>query len=119
MIWAITFSDQNYKRSACLNSFTAKIFGKADKTKVYSPECFDENFLVENQEILAEKRGAGYWVWKFYIILKTLQKCNEGDYVMYLDAGAYYVRRIQYLIDNMEKIDSEVFLSSILLPNKH
>lgn len=119
MIWAITFSDNNYKRSAQLNTISAKVFGKADKVKVYGPECFDNEFILKNKELLTHKRGAGYWVWKPYIIIKTLQECNDGDYVMYLDAGAFYVRKIQHLIENMDKTKSEVFLSSILLPNKH
>lgn len=118
MIWAITYSDSNYKRSAWLNRYTAKVFGGADKTRTYGPDCLDNEFLLRNNELLSQKRGAGYWVWKPYIILKTLQECQEGDYVMYLDAGAYYVRSIQYLVNNMEKIDAEVFLSSILLPNR-
>lgn len=119
MIWAITYADSNYTRSAKLNIASAKLFGRADRTKIFRPECLDKSFISDNKEMLANKRGAGYWVWKPYIILKTLQECKEGDYVMYLDAGAYYVRKIQYLINNMEKTHSEVFLSSIMFPNKH
>lgn len=118
MIWAITFTDNNYKKSAKLNLLSAKLLGKAEKVKVYGPSDIDENFREENQKLLSQKRGAGYWIWKPYIIMKTLEECSVGDYVMYLDAGAYYVRKIQYLIDNMEKVGTEVFLSSILLPNK-
>ena len=118
MIWAITFSNQNYKRSAKLNEISAKVFGGADKTIIYSPNDFDEKFVESNKSLLAEKRGAGYWAWKPYIIKKTLEKCKEGDYVMYLDAGAFYVRKIKHLINNMENVGETVFLSSMILPNK-
>lgn len=118
MIWAITFSDEHYKRSAKLNVTSAKIFGGANATKIYSPNNFDKHFKESNKQLLSQKRGAGYWIWKPYIIKKTLELCNVGDYVMYLDAGAFYIGKIKHLINNMEKVGESVFLSSMLLPNK-
>ena len=55
MIWAITFSNQNYKRSAKLNEISAKVFGGADKTIIYSPNDFDEKFVESkrNQKMLS------------------------------------------------------------------
>ena len=38
-------------------------------------------FISEN------KRGFGYWLWKSFIILKTLEELPEGDILVYLDAG--------------------------------
>jgi hypothetical protein len=32
-------------------------------------------------------RGYGYWIWKSYLILKELEKMNNGDILMYIDAG--------------------------------
>ena len=32
-------------------------------------------------------RGYGYWIWKSYLILKELEKMNDGDILMYIDAG--------------------------------
>ena len=32
-------------------------------------------------------RGYGHWIWKPYIILKTLLSMNDGDLLMYLDSG--------------------------------
>jgi len=33
------------------------------------------------------KRGYGYWLWKPYIIMKTLNFMNNGDILLYLDGG--------------------------------
>lgn len=33
-------------------------------------------------------QGAGFWVWKPFIILKELEHLEEGDYLLYTDAGA-------------------------------
>lgn len=50
---------------------------KADKT-FWEKHC---DFIEKNV------RGYGYWVWKPYLILKTLEKINYGDILLYLDCG--------------------------------
>ena len=44
-------------------------------------------FYTANAELLANKRGAGYWCWKPYIIYKTLSNIPEGDIMIYCDAS--------------------------------
>ncbi len=78
MIYAITYSDQNYIRSAKLNAFTAKHIGGADKVKIYSPDDLGDNFKRKNKELLSCKKGAGYWIWKPYIMLDMLSKMRGG-----------------------------------------
>jgi len=39
------------------------------------------NFILKN------KRGLGYWLWKSYLIKKTLEKMNENDVLLYCDVG--------------------------------
>jgi hypothetical protein len=49
------------------------------------------DFYQENIEILSDQKGAGYWLWKPYIILKTLEKIPENDIVFYLDVDHYFI----------------------------
>lgn len=44
-------------------------------------------FWNDNQEILMQSRGAGYWLWKPFIILQQLKKMNKEDVLVYCDAG--------------------------------
>ena len=37
--------------------------------------------------ILANKRGYGYWLWKPYLIMKTLEQMNDNDILVYADCG--------------------------------
>jgi len=37
--------------------------------------------------IQRNKRGYGYWIWKPYLILKTLRCMKEGDILLFLDCG--------------------------------
>lgn len=39
------------------------------------------NFIENN------KKGYGYWIWKSYLIKKTLDELNENDILVYCDAG--------------------------------
>lgn len=46
-------------------------------------------FWEENRAILEQSRGAGYWLWKPYIILEKLRQVGPNDIVIYNDAGRY------------------------------
>ena len=49
--------------------------------------------------ILNNNRGYGYWIWKPYIIKRTLEQMNNGDILLYLDSGCElnYLAREQLL----------------------
>jgi len=56
---------------------------------------YKDNYLKEDKEfwkkhssfILNNKRGYGYWLWKPYLIMKTLEKMNDNDILIYADSG--------------------------------
>jgi hypothetical protein len=48
----------------------------------------DASFWNTHQDFIENnKRGYGYWIWKPYIILKTLKQMQEGEILFYLDVG--------------------------------
>lgn len=57
-----------------------------------SPSDIDGDFLEQNKFILEQGRGAGYWLWKPYFINKFLQQISEGDYLVYMDSGAFFIK---------------------------
>jgi hypothetical protein len=42
-------------------------------------------FIINSNK--TKKRGYGSWIWKPYIIMKTMQFMKDGDILLYLDAG--------------------------------
>ena len=58
-----------------------------DNCDEFEPNDLDNDFKTNFQHILKETKGGGYWIWKPYIIKKKLQEINDGDYLIYLDAG--------------------------------
>lgn len=118
MILAINYSDENFKKKQKYNTKTAYKKGKADRVIEYSPKDIDEKFYEKHKEILDEKRGGGYWLWKPYIILKALDEIKEGDYLFYCDSGAFYVKRIKNLVDSMERAGENIMLFELPLIEK-
>lgn len=102
MIIAVNYADKKFQRAQKLNSRTARQWG-ADRVIEYGPGDIDEVFRRRNKEILDTPRGGGYYLWKPYFYRKAYDELGEGDYLVYIDSGAVYINRIQYLIDCMEQ----------------
>jgi len=48
----------------------------------------DSDFWLKHQDFInSNSRGYGYWLWKPYIIKKTLESMNENDVLLYADCG--------------------------------
>ena len=44
-------------------------------------------FYLENKKILDDDTGAGWWIWKPYVILETMKNAQDGDLIVYCDCG--------------------------------
>ena len=108
---AISYSDSKFKRQLEINKISALEVGKVDEYYSYMPDDIDENFKNKNYDILSRKRGNGYWLWKPYFILKTLKdKLNDGDYLIYSDAGIYYTNKTSYVINILKENNIDIWL---------
>ena len=98
-IIAISYSNNLYQRQLKLNKKSALEVGKVDEHYSYGPEDLDEEFKEKNIDILSRKRGNGYWLWKSYIINKTIvEKLKDGDYLIYTDACTLYMDSVFVLL---------------------
>ena len=119
MIWSVTYGNEPYENAKQLNAWSAVNKGGIDKVITYGPEDIDSGFYADNEKILKEKRGNGYWLWKPYLILKTLNEIPENDYLVYSDAGVIFLKSIKVLIDKMKENNLNVMCFSIDLKEKH
>jgi hypothetical protein len=82
----ITYATGEKYINASKNIFDEeKIF--FDNSILYNIADIDNEFYIKNKKIFDSSRGAGYWLWKPYLILKTMEKIDYGDIVFYLDLG--------------------------------
>ena len=89
----------------------------------YGRKDIDSNFYEKNRSIFTHKKGAGYWIWKPYIIVKTLKTLYEGDYLFYCDVDFHFVQSIDILIETLDKSNQNVMIFkhhySLMLQEKY
>lgn len=107
MILVINYANESYKSTQHYCTESAYRYG-ADRVIEYGPEDMDPQFVLKYKSILDEKRGAGYWLWKPYIIKRALQIIEYGDYLFYVDSGSYFINKIQYIVDEMEANQDDI-----------
>ncbi|KAF4659189.1 hypothetical protein FOL47_007686 [Perkinsus chesapeaki] len=64
-----------------------------DEVRMYNGSMLDPEWRQRNSAILSLPRGAGYWLWKPFVILDTLLDDSLpwfSSVVLYLDAGNHY-----------------------------
>jgi hypothetical protein len=95
----INYAHAGFRQSQVANAESGIKIGKFDDAISYNIDTLDEDFKVKNAHILSQPRGAGYWIWKPHIILKTLNTLKDNDIVFYSDSGAIFIDSAQPLIN--------------------
>ena len=87
----------------------ASRLGVFDKVILYTPSDLPEEIL--SHPLMKYPRGAGYWYWKPYIIKHTLDTCDDGDIVVYADAGCTLRKSFAWdvFFDLMKRYDTLAF----------
>jgi hypothetical protein len=85
-----------------LNS--VKMYGKDFEIIIFNKTDICPEFVEKNKEILNCSRGGGYWLWKPYIISKTLdEKLQEGDLLFYIDSKYFFLEDFTELYEEKMK----------------
>jgi len=87
MIHFITYGSNEYKITRKTLLAQAKTCPWFDSVKGYGEEDLCPEFKKKFSEILSSARGGGYWCWKPHIIKRRMSEINDGDFLVYLDAG--------------------------------
>jgi hypothetical protein len=106
MIYHVTYANDEMTKSAILAQNSALKHG-CDRSFIMNEKSISAEFYRLNESILKSHRGAGYWLWKPYIIFNMLTKIENNAILVYTDAGVEIVDNIKYLIDRM---NTDVFL---------
>lgn len=85
----VTFSDESMSRSAEVCVESARLNGVDMVWPYRDPLPADSRFLevAEHWEVFGNPRGCGLWAWKPLLIREVMQNVEEGDTVIYADAG--------------------------------
>lgn len=69
----------------------------------YRRSHLDPEFVEKNKYILNKKTGAGYWLWKPWVILDAMKKAPENAVIIYSDTGSTFKGSLASLIKLTEK----------------
>lgn len=86
--------------SSSFQSALKRLQGQAEQTAWFNRIfCFTEKklsdaFKIQFHNFLSEDiRGFGYWIWKPQILLQCLSIMDDGDILLYMDAGCHLNKR--------------------------
>jgi hypothetical protein len=82
----------------------AESTGKFDSVRLFTDIDLkdDTEFWPKHSEfILKNRRGYGYWIWKPYLIKRTMDALVDGDILLYLDSGCEIDARFSNHFDKL------------------
>jgi hypothetical protein len=116
----VNYSDKSHHNSQKENSNSALKFGGFDNVFSFNLQDLGDEFITENKGIMSQARGAGYWMWKPFVIKKALEMMGDNDILMYSDSGISFIKNIDELIDIMDMTEEKLLLFELedIHPNK-
>ncbi len=100
----VTFCNKKYYKSALLLKNSALSHG-VDKVVIRTHKWLKSQtkFYQKNKHILTQRRGAGFWLWKPYVLLQSLQEMDNDDVLIYLDAGCAIIEDLESIVSLCRK----------------
>ena len=115
----ITYGNSFFKRQLKLNNKSAIEVGEVDEHYEYGPKDIDHEFKKNNKGIFNIGRGNGLWLWKPYIINKTIvEKVRDGDYLIYTDAAMLFMNSTKLIINFLNEQNASMWMNRLTLKEK-
>lgn len=94
----IYFRNQNALQESAINKGIDVVIN-------YRQEYVDPAFIHKHADVFQHKIGAGYWLWKPWMILHTMQQMQDNEILIYSDVNYVFVRPITDLLTVMQNHD--------------
>ena len=107
----ITFGNIDYYpavKRLCEQANQCNIFSEINGYKEDDLKRDEDFWLNHGKFIENNRRGYGYWIWKPYLILKKLEKMNNGEGLLYLDAGCEINWKYTYTLLKILNTNKEI-----------
>ena len=84
----VTFATSDFAAAQRRQAESANDVGGIDEVVLWDSERWSQqDFFRQHRDLASRQRGAGYWLWKPFIILKLLETVAKDDVVIYADVG--------------------------------
>ena len=115
------YGSESFYEKILVTEETAISVGKVDRFYAYRPpDLRVDNFYENNKDILSHPMGGGFWAWKPFIILQTMDKIEEGDIVLYTSTGMKVLENLDPLFEITEhSMDNRMFFDPSTIYGTH
>jgi hypothetical protein len=105
----VSYADPAYKKDQWRNALGAIQHGFAE-VQCLDPSSIDSEFARAHHSILSQSTGAGYWLWKPYVIMEALKACpSEDSIIFYSDSGTWFNHDASELLQAVQQHDAIAF----------
>jgi len=91
-------SNKSFEESRFRLNRSAERFGIAENRSYDFEDIRKTPFFQDNRAILDQPTGMGYWLWKPFVILETLNELPDGSIVVYSDSGIEIIAALDPLL---------------------
>ena len=112
--WFVTFADSRMKQPLRRITTQAKEIGfSPDRILAMTERDLSAEFTTAMQNHLVKgSRGYGYWCWRPEVVLRALSKMNDGEIMLYADAGCHLnLRGLPRLREYLKIVDESEMLA--------
>ena len=102
MIKLVTFTDDNMTISASRCVQSGMKYG-GESYGLWTPNDLSPEFRETMADVLKHERGAGYYCWKPYIVHREMCRLDDGDILVYCDAGNEWIGDMRQAIAAMDQ----------------
>lgn len=102
MIKLVTFTDERMTISATKCVQSAMKFGATDYS-IWTPGDLNQQFRRIMHYVLQHERGAGFYAWKPYVVQQEMQWLNDGDILVWCDAGNEWIDNLDWAVSMMNQ----------------
>jgi hypothetical protein len=115
------YGDEPFHEKLLVTEETALSIGKVDEFYAFRRNDLNEdNFLQNNIDILSQQPGGGFWAWKPFVILKTMEKVDDGDIVLHTSTGMKILENLDPLFEITEqRKDGRMLFSASAIYGSH
>jgi hypothetical protein len=117
MVYLVSYATKEFIYSQKILEKSALRNGVDKVIRYNKNDLIKTTFYKKNKTILEKKRGAGYWLWKPYFILKTLRQLKKDDILIYSDSAIEVKKSVLPLIDIAKTKEIVLFVEGGLHPN--
>lgn len=108
-VYLVTYATPAFEPYQALSTLTARKAG-FDQVQALGPGDLDPRFVEAHRDTLVSSRGAGYWLWKPYVVARVLDELDDGDLLWYADAALHFVSSIEPVHELMDARGLDVLL---------